>query len=185
MKKLLLAASFIFGGSTFLSFVPDHSLQAEAKQKPLTKTIVKSLKKGTLPKAKGKIGSLRKNVKIKQNTNNYFYDPVQVKETASNDVYVFNSTKVTSEAKVTPNSKLVLITRHYNYYMSDASIKKHLGNKLKLKKAPQIYDASEVSFYKIGKYYVCFDKMSQGYLSYTFVKVGTKKALADDYQMKF
>lgn len=179
MKKLLLAIVLVFSGLTLSNVFPETSLQAAAKEKPLTKTIVKSLKKGTLPQAKGKVGSKKKNLKIKQNSNGYWYDPKKVSETNWEDSYTFNATNVTS------NSKVVLIQRQYNYYIPDSSIKKHLGKKLKLKQPPKIGDASEVSFYKVGKYYVCFDKMKQGKASYTFILIGTKKAIADNYQMKF
>lgn len=178
MKKLLLAASIVFGGSALLIALPETSLQAEAKEYQMKSTLAKSLKKGTFPGAKGKVGSLKKNLKIK-NKNGYWYDPVLKQGTIWEDSYTFNSSSVMS------NSKVTMIERNYGYLISDASIKKYLGKELKYYNVKYSIDKNRTKFYKAGKYYVYVYKFSSISDTYTTITIGTKNAISSYYDVTF
>lgn len=178
MKKLLLAASIVFGGSALLTALPETSLQAEAKEYQMKSNLAKSLKKGTFPGAKGKVGSLKKNLKIK-NRNGYWYDPVLKQGTLWEDTYTFNSPNITS------NSKVTIIERSYGYLISNASIRKYLGKELKWSGSMSSFDRSRTSFYKAGKYYLYVYKFSSTSDIYTTIATGTKNAICEYYDVDF
>lgn len=178
MKKLLLAASIVFGGSALLTALPETSLQAEAKEYQMKSNLAKNLKKGTFPGANGKIGLLRKNLKIK-NEGDLWYDPHVVSGTLYGDSYMFKP------YGGKPNSKVILIERNYGYLISNASIKKNLGKELKWNGSMNSFDQTRTTFYKAGKYYLYVYKFSSTSDIYTTITVGNKTAIMDYYDVDF
>lgn len=177
MKKLLLAASIILTGTIATTF-SSHSLTAEAKVHSLNNTIAKNIKKGTFPHANGKIGTVRKNLKLKKQGNT-FYSRSIPKTALWEDEYLFNTSKVTSKSKVT------LVSRTYGYLISGNTIEKKVGKELRSYSPTNSVDYARTSFYKAGKYYLGVYNFTSSSDTYTWMAVGTKKAIMKYYDVVF
>lgn len=65
MKKIFLAAIVALGTTTIMNNLPNQQLQASAKAYDMKPSFAKTLKKGTLPRAVGKIGMTYGALKVK------------------------------------------------------------------------------------------------------------------------
>ncbi|WP_010291193.1 hypothetical protein [Kurthia massiliensis] len=165
MKKVLLGMLV-----SLLILSAFDSLQVQAKEYEMKPTFANNLKKGTLPGAQGKVGSLKKNLKLK-NREGYWIDPVLKKYTLSEDTYAFRSSKVVS------------IDRTYSYLISNASIRKYFGKELNWYGTSESFGRLHWSFYKAGKYYIGVYKFSSSSDIYTTIVVGNKKAIKDYHEL--
>lgn len=171
MKKLLLAAAIAVGGTTVVSELSGQTVEAQAKEKTMSKSFANQLKKGTLPDAKGKVNmkfsTLEK--KYKRNPNGsgragefWSYDVEMNYKGVLAESYAFYYTDTTE------NSKVAKIMRTYDYLISEKSVQKHFGKPIK----KNIYG----SIYKVGKYYMLFSTHTTFSID-TDIEIGTKKAI--------
>lgn len=186
MKKWLIASVLALNVFTINNISPTTA-QASEKPANLSPNFVKSLKNGTLPRTKGKVGMtyktfLKKGPIIKEKYNNQLQDLSTKTKLNDEDWYVFNK-------KINSSAKIISISRAYNYTISYESVTKNFGKPYKgvCKDIPY---KQETNIYKAGKYYVSFyvagagsAKANSSYHDTTYVTIGTKKALMDDIYM--
>lgn len=173
MKKIILAATLVFGGSQFTNFVPELSLDASAKAYEMKTSFAKDLKAGTMPYAKGFVGMTYKKLKTKakiQKIDSYngqiYYSHERAKDDWDN--YIFKKTNFSS------NSKIISIERSYDYIISQKSVEKYFGKPYK----KQDFGGGFIrAMYKNGKYYIIVAPYSEDGITATYVTIGTKKAV--------
>lgn len=173
MKKLVLAATIAVSLTTICSNFNDQQIKASAKSYDMKSSFAQALKKGTLPKAKGKVGetfgSLHKKTKgIYMNMG----DPSYYKA-KDGDSYNFNFPSNYLGNAIPKNATVNSIDRWYNYKISKSSVEKYFGKPYKG------YDdrGKKVNtyIYKTGKYYTYVKSGSNN----TEVIVGTKLGVCD------
>lgn len=165
MKKWIVAL-MIFISSSFVSYsVP---LDAAAKTKTISTSLVKALKKGKLPNIQAKVGD--KSSVVQKKVKGQFVHPGDfvLYEAINGDTYMF--TDVLFGEKV---AKVATISRMYNYKITTRSIEKYFGKSYKgyneANKKVNTY------IYKTGKYYTHIRSYKDGT---TNVMVGTKKSVS-------
>ncbi|WP_010289842.1 hypothetical protein [Kurthia massiliensis] len=162
MKKLLLASLFCLTASSLTPVIPTQTLEASAKEYNITQNFTAKLKKGTFPGAKGKVGSLKKNLKLKKE-GNIWVDYSVVSKNNERDAYEFYKSKVT------------LIARDYNYLISHSSLRKNFDK--------PVFENYGAKIYKAGKYYVGVYTFSSIAETYTSMTIGTNFATIAYYDI--
>lgn len=170
MKKILLATVLAFSATTGISSLVAQNIEASAKTHAIKSSLVKNLKKGTLPKASGKIGDTYTSVHKKaKGTYLNVGDPPCYMDKNGDYYYFYEEDPVYFPKK----AKVGTISRSYDYEISQKSIEKHFG------KAYKGYESGEkvnnTHVYKAGKYYT-YIKVSK---ARTLVIVGTKLGISD------
>lgn len=174
MKKLLLAAAIAVGASTVSLSLHEQQIEAQAKDAELSANFVKSLKKGTLPRAKGKVGMtysafLKKGPKIQSKYGKQVIDKSAVTNLNDVDYYSFNK-KVSSKAKINK------ISRNYNYFISYKSVVKNFGKPLRGRTNYGTVETTNI--YKAGKYYFYYNVYQYGASDeVTEISIGTKSTM--------
>lgn len=172
MKKLLLATAIILGASTAISSVSGQHLEASAKSYDMSPTFAKDLKNGTMPRLKGKVGMTYKTLKKREKGHAFPSDLFNFYQTNNQDLYGFNVSKYESEHNpILKNQKVKIIIRHYNYQISESSVRKYFGSSYRGR--DEAGRDVKANIYKAGKYYVYFLSGKGS----TFICVGTKAAI--------
>lgn len=170
MKKLLLASALVLGLSTSATAFQPPQIEAQAKEYAMKSSFAASLKKGTMPYAKGKLGMSYRTLKQKAKKQKMWYEDGLVyyaHERAKNDpdIYIFD------EDYFSNSSKVLMMGRQYDYLISTASIQKYFGKGEKLNSTDR--------FYMSGKYYLIVSKNTS--TRKTLVFLGLSDAIFDLY----
>lgn len=151
MKKLLLAAAIALGTSTVSGMVSTTQIEASAKSHDMTPSFAKALKKGELPKTKGKIGMTYKTLKKVVPKKKEYAADSYVYIAKNDDMFYLNYNTTLGKPKNT--NKVVALHREYNYLISSSSVKKQLGTPYRGKSTDNGKDVN-THIYKAGKNYV-------------------------------
>ena len=205
MKKILLAASIALATNTVVADLSMQKIEAQAKAANLSANFVKSLKDGTLPRAKGKIGITYANLKSKVPTGDESWPDtiyglpsyITVNKTNTKnqaqkyDIYGFYNAKLYDEygmysdyftsTNLSHKEKVDFIFRSYNYKLSKQSIEKNFGKQYKVKDGHGNV-RKDTGIYKAGKYYLYV--YSDKYDDYSEVAISTKGALLKYFNYK-
>ena len=177
MKKLLLVTALTVGASAAFTSLPAQQIEASAKAYDMKSSFAKELKNGTMPYLKGKVGMTYSKLKKKERGFESPSDLFNFYQTPNQDLYGFEIKNAHSE-KIVGNQKVQIISRMYDYKISESSVKKYFGKSYRGKGE----DGKDVkaNIYKAGKYYVYFVSSSE----YTSISVGTKKAIQREAWIK-
>jgi len=183
LKKILLAASVVLVGST-VAPATSSPIEAEAKVDKYGDTwydmkpnFATSLKKGTMPYAKGKIGMTYKELSKKAPKDNmYFFNGLvyysHEREKQDFDDYIFEKGNFNSKSKVK------MMHRSYNYLISEKSIRTYFGKPIKKKSLGGNYGRY---MYKSRRYYMNVTIYSESGYSATIFNLGTKDVIKKDF----
>lgn len=170
MKKILLAAVLAFSAATGIGSLISQNMEASAKTHAIKASLVKNLKKGTLPNASGKIGDTYTSVHKKAKGAYMNAGDPPFYSAKNGDNYSFYEEDPIYSPK---KAKVGSISRWYDYKISQKSIEKHFG------KAYKGYENGEkvknTHVYKTGKYYTYIEIIK----TRTLVIVGTKSGVSD------
>lgn len=171
MKKIILAAALVVGSVSSPTFVgTEQPIEAQAKTKDMASTIEKSLKKGSLPKAKMKLGTPYKTA-LKKVKNREWSDYVgfypKNASTYGTPGYYFDAYG-TADLKST--SPVVAIAATYNYYFSDKSVNR-FGKIVKRSSDALTVD----TIHRVGKYQVLIQRNKKHHFTLVSVELADKK----------
>lgn len=151
MKKLLLATAIALGTSTVSGMVSTTQIEASAKSYDMKSSFAETLKKGGLPRTKGKIGMTYKTLKKVVPKKTEYKADSYVYIAKNDDRFFLNYNTALEKPKNT--NKVVALNREYNYLISSSSVKKQLGKPYRGKSTDNGKDVN-THIYKAGKNYV-------------------------------
>lgn len=184
MKKLLLASAIALSISAGIITLSNMQIEANAKvdkngydwyeMKP---NFASSLKKGTMPYAKGKVGMTYDVLSKKAPMDHIdFYNGFVYysHERAKNDFdeYIFTKSSFNSKSKVK------MIHRSYDYLITEKSIRKYFGKPVKTMNFGGEFGRY---MYKSGKYYMNVTIYSESGYDATIFSLGTKATIKKDF----